>query len=127
MTRDILYVDDEETNLIVFESAFEDDFNIHTATSAAEALEILEEHPIPVVVADQRMPEMTGVEMFAILRQKYPHTQRVILTGYAGIRQSCSRKDCCQTRRNLRVRSLPTRPSSLPERKHLRPPRRAPG
>ncbi|MEW4527620.1 MAG: hybrid sensor histidine kinase/response regulator [Maioricimonas sp. JB045] len=83
MTRDILYVDDEETNLIVFESAFEDDFNIHTATSAAEALEILEEHPIPVVVADQRMPEMTGVEMFAILRQKYPHTQRVILTGYA--------------------------------------------
>ncbi|MFG0332821.1 MAG: sensor histidine kinase, partial [Maioricimonas sp. JB049] len=52
-------------------------------TSAAKALEILDRHPIPVVVADQRMPEMTGVEMFAILRQKYPHTQRVILTGYA--------------------------------------------
>lgn len=82
MKRDLLYVDDENDNLVVFEMAFEDDFNIHSATSAREALRILERTPIPVVVSDQRMPEMTGVEMFAIMRRQYPHIQRIILTGY---------------------------------------------
>lgn len=83
MNRDILYVDDEQSNLIVFEAAFEDEFRIHTATSAEAALKFLESHLVPVVVADQRMPEMTGVEMFALIRRIYPHTQRVILSGFA--------------------------------------------
>ncbi len=83
MKRDILYVDDEPSNLIVFEAAFEDLFNVHTVKSADEALEFLRQHPVPVVVADQRMPDMTGVEMFALLRTTYPHTQRVILSGFA--------------------------------------------
>src|SRR5437868_6275952 len=83
MKRDILYVDDESDNLIVFEATFEDDFNITTANSGAEALAMLAERPFPVVIADQRMPEMTGVEMFERMRAKYPHTKRVMLTGYA--------------------------------------------
>ncbi len=83
MKRDILYVDDEHSNLIVFEAAFEDVFNVHTARSAEEALVFLESHAVPVVVADQRMPDMTGVEMFALMRNVYPHTQRVILSGFA--------------------------------------------
>jgi signal transduction histidine kinase len=83
MKRDILYVDDEHSNLIVFEAAFEDVFNVHTARSAEEALTFLESHAVPVVVADQRMPDMTGVEMFALMRNVYPHTQRVILSGFA--------------------------------------------
>lgn len=83
MKRDILYVDDEQSNLIVFEAAFEDVFNVHTVTSAKSALEYLESTPVPVVVADQRMPDMTGVEMFARIRKIYPHTQRVILSGFA--------------------------------------------
>ncbi len=81
--RDILYVDDEKSNLIVFEATFEDDFRIHIAHSAAEALEMIEELPIPVVIADQRMPDMTGVEMFSLIRRKHPHIQRVILSGYS--------------------------------------------
>jgi signal transduction histidine kinase len=81
--RDILYVDDEKTNLIVFEATFEDDFRIHLASSAAQALEMVEDLPIPVVIADQRMPDMTGVEMFALIRRKHPHIQRVILSGFA--------------------------------------------
>ncbi len=80
--RDILYVDDERSNLIVFEASFEDDFRIHLASSAAEAIALLDEIPIPVVVADQRMPDMTGVEMFSLIRRKHPHIQRVILSGY---------------------------------------------
>ena len=83
MKRDILYVDDEPSNLIVFEAAFEEQFHVHTCDSAEEALEFLRTHPVPVVVADQRMPDMTGVEMFARMRTSYPHTQRVILSGFA--------------------------------------------
>jgi len=82
MKRDLLYVDDEPDNTFVFEAAFEDDFRIWSASSGREALAVLDEHPIPVVVSDQRMPEMTGVELFAIMRRRYPHIQRIILTGY---------------------------------------------
>lgn len=82
MKRDILYVDDEPSNLIVFEAAFEDLFHVYTCKGAEEALAFLKDHPVPVVVADQRMPEMTGVEMFSRLRREHPHTQRVILSGF---------------------------------------------
>ena len=82
MKRDILYVDDEPSNLIVFEAAFDEQFNVITCQSAEEALAYLQDHPVPVVVADQRMPEMTGVEMFVQVRRLYPHTQRVILSGF---------------------------------------------
>jgi signal transduction histidine kinase len=82
MKRDILYVDDEPSNLIVFEAAFDEQFHVITCKSAEEALTYLQQHPVPVVVADQRMPEMTGVEMFVRLRRLYPHTQRVILSGF---------------------------------------------
>ncbi len=81
--RDILYVDDENSNRVVFEANFEDDFRVHLAHSAAEALQMIDELPIPVVIADQRMPDMTGVEMFSLIRRKHPHIQRVILSGYA--------------------------------------------
>ncbi len=83
MKRDILYVDDEMDNLVVFEATFEDDFNIVTANSGQEALDILEHQSFPVVVADQRMPFMTGAELFEQMRFRYPHTKRVMLTGYA--------------------------------------------
>ncbi|HUY93120.1 MAG TPA: ATP-binding protein [Pirellulales bacterium] len=83
MKRDILYVDDERDNLIVFEAAFEDTFRVHTANNGRKALELLEERPFPIVIADQRMPLMTGAELFEIMRVRYPHTKRVMLTGYA--------------------------------------------
>ena len=82
MKRDLLYVDDELDNLVVFEAAFEDDFNIHSANTAEEALQILDNHHIAVVVADQRMPGMTGTELFSIVRQRFPQTRRILLTGY---------------------------------------------
>lgn len=83
MKRDILYVDDEVENLIVFQATFEEHFNVVTASSGQEALSLLENRLFPVVIADQRMPRMTGAELFANMRQKYPHTKRVMLTGYA--------------------------------------------
>lgn len=83
MKRDILYVDDELDNLVVFEATFDASFNVYTANSAAKALELLERRSFPVTVADQRMPGMTGAELFEVMRRKYPHTKRVMLTGYA--------------------------------------------
>lgn len=83
MKRDLLYVDDEVDNLVVFEATFESNFNIYTASSAAKALELLARQSFPVVVADQRMPGMTGAELFEILRRQHPLTKRVMLTGYA--------------------------------------------
>ena len=83
MKRDILYVDDELDNLVVFEATFDTTFNVFTANSAAKALERLERQAFPVVLADQRMPGMTGAELFEVMRRKYPHTKRVMLTGYA--------------------------------------------
>jgi signal transduction histidine kinase len=83
MKRDILYVDDEMENLVVFQATFEDYFNVVTASSGQAALELLEHHVFPVVIADQRMPKMSGAELFEMMRRKYPHTKRVMLTGYA--------------------------------------------
>ena len=83
MKRDILYVDDERDNLIVFEAAFEDSFRVYTANNGRKALELLEERPYPIVIADQRMPAMTGAELFEIMRVRHPHTKRIMLTGYA--------------------------------------------
>ena len=83
MKRDILYVDDEADNLVVFEATFDEYFNVVTAGSGQEALDLLETRAFPVVVADQRMPRMTGAELFEAMRRKHPHTKRVMLTGYA--------------------------------------------
>jgi two-component system sensor histidine kinase/response regulator len=83
MKRDILYVDDEIENLVVFQATFDEYFNVVTADSGAEALRLLESRPFPVVIADQRMPRMTGAELFAVMRERFPQTKRVMLTGYA--------------------------------------------
>lgn len=83
MTKpEILYVDDEDGNLVVFEAAFEDDFQITLAHSAEEVLELMNQRPFPVVVADHRMPKMTGVELLEVLRERHPLTKRILLTGY---------------------------------------------
>jgi adenylate cyclase len=81
----ILYVDDEPNNLLVFESAFEDDFDVHTAGSAREAMRILRQAPIDVLVTDQRMPEMTGVQLLEAVSGDFPDLIRMILTGYSDV------------------------------------------
>ena len=82
MKRKVLCVDDQPENLIVFRASFGRNFEILEASSAAEALELFKKHEIPVLVADQRMPDMTGVELCEVVSREYPHTVRMILTGY---------------------------------------------
>ncbi len=78
----VLYVDDLQTNLILFQATFERDYNIILAESAAKALEILKEQEIQVLVTDQRMPDMTGTELLEIVAAEYPEVRRFLLTAF---------------------------------------------
>ncbi|MBX6379648.1 MAG: hybrid sensor histidine kinase/response regulator [Thermoflavifilum aggregans] len=79
----ILYVDDEVNNLAAFRATFRRDYDVFTAPHFDEAYQILEqEQPIHLVIADQRMPGMTGVEFLADIRKKYPDPLRVLLTAH---------------------------------------------
>ena len=81
----ILYVDDEENNLVVFRNAFFRDYEVHTALSAKEGLEILDQYVIQLIITDQKMPGMTGVEFLEKVVETHPETMRLILTAYSDI------------------------------------------
>ena len=81
----ILYVDDEEDNLVVFNSTFRRDYEVHLAKSGMEGLEIMKNHPIHVIITDQRMPEMTGIQFLEKVIPDYPDSIRMILTGFSDI------------------------------------------
>lgn len=81
----ILCVDDEEDNLLVFRSFFRKHYTVFTAQSGQAALELLQSQPIDLIVSDQRMPRMTGVELFEHIRDQHPEIIRIILTGYSDI------------------------------------------
>ncbi|GAA4094719.1 response regulator [Mucilaginibacter panaciglaebae] len=79
----VLYVDDEENNLFSFKAVFRIKYQVYTAISGDEALKILAEKPIQVIITDQRMPAMTGVEFLEKVIPIYPDPIRLLLTGYA--------------------------------------------
>ncbi|HEY6034941.1 MAG TPA: sigma-54 dependent transcriptional regulator [Kofleriaceae bacterium] len=81
----ILVVDDEQDNLDAFRFNFRKTFDILTATSGAEALAVLAEKDVAVVVTDQRMPKMTGVELLREVRAKTPETVGIILTAFTDV------------------------------------------
>ena len=79
----ILFVDDEERIINLLRVMFRSTYEVFTASGGAQALEILRKEHIDVIVSDQRMPGMTGVQLLAKVCQHWPHTVRVLLTGYA--------------------------------------------
>lgn len=80
----ILVVDDEEAILETMAFTFENDYEVHTSTDARRALELLDEKaPFAVVLTDQKMPNMSGVEFLAEVWKRHPSTVRMILTGFA--------------------------------------------
>lgn len=80
----ILLVDDE-TSVIkaITRSLFDENYEFHTATGGAEGLKILDEQKIDLIISDQRMPEMSGVDFLKKAKKKHPYTVRIMLSGYA--------------------------------------------
>ena len=81
----ILYVDDEVHNLNTFKIAFKHLYNVHTAENAFEGLEILKENDVKIVISDQRMAGLTGIEFLKKVKNLHPDCIRIILTGYADV------------------------------------------
>ena len=80
----VLYVDDEENNLNSFRAALRRNYNIYTALSGEEGMDILSKNDIHVVVTDQRMPTMTGVQFLQHIPPEKDNI-RIILTGFSDI------------------------------------------
>src|SRR5688572_7262614 len=87
MKAKVLYVDDEPSNLIVFKAQFGRSMDIRTASSGAQALEILAKEEIPVVLSDQRMPGMSGADLLSEVRKRHPDAIRMIVTAFTDFDQ----------------------------------------
>lgn len=81
----LLIIDDEVEITKSIVRQFRKKYKVFSATSAKEGLEIMEKEHIQVVLADQRMPEMTGADFFNIIKVKYPYALKLMLTGYSDI------------------------------------------
>jgi EAL domain-containing protein (putative c-di-GMP-specific phosphodiesterase class I)/FixJ family two-component response regulator len=80
----LLLVDDEPNILLALERLFEDDgYEIYKANSGAEGLKLLTHIPAQVIISDQRMPQMSGTEFLTEVKKLYPHTVRIILSGFS--------------------------------------------
>ncbi len=86
MERTLLLVDDEENIMDALVRLLRrDDYKILKGNSGKDALALLAQHEVGVIIADQRMPEMTGVEFLSQVKELYPDTVRIVLSGYADI------------------------------------------
>src|SRR5688572_11727780 len=81
----ILYVDDERANRVVFEQAFQSKFQVRTVSSGEEALAVLQDGEVAVLVTDQRMPGISGHELLERCRDLYPDVVRVVVTAYSDL------------------------------------------
>ena len=94
MNYKLLFVDDEMANVRLLERLFRHDYNCLTASSAEEALELLDQHEVAVIITDQRMPSMTGVELLKRSADRRPHMVRILLTGYTDLEALVEAVNC---------------------------------
>ncbi len=85
MGRCVLYVDDDQPNLIVFQAAFADDFEVLTASDPRVAVELLARHDVALLLTDQRMPGMSGTELCELARRDHPAVVRFLISAYADL------------------------------------------
>ena len=81
----ILYIDDELDNLKGFKASFRRSHNIFIAETAEDGIKILENNEIQIILTDQRMPDMTGVEFLQSIIETYPDPIRILVTGYSDV------------------------------------------
>jgi len=85
MTYKLLIVDDEMPNLRLLQRLFSSDYECFTAATGAEAVQVLQRHDIAVLITDQRMPQMTGIDLLKQTAELRPHMVRILLTGYSDV------------------------------------------
>ena len=78
----VLVVDDEVRSQEALRRTLEEDFEVFTASGAAEARAVMEREAVQVVLTDQRMPEVSGVDFLRQVREQWPDTVRIIISGY---------------------------------------------
>ena len=83
-----MIVDDEPANLRLLERLFRQDYKVITAESGEEALRLLAQHDTALLITDQRMPSMSGLELLKQTAELRPHMVRMILTGFFSRRAS---------------------------------------
>jgi response regulator RpfG family c-di-GMP phosphodiesterase len=94
MTYKLLIVDDEVANLRLLERLFRQDYFCLTAPSGEEALRLLDQHDVAVIISDQRMPQMTGLELLKRSSDRRPHMVRILLTGYTDLEALVEAVNC---------------------------------
>ena len=85
MSYKIMIVDDEPVNLRTLERLFRQDYQVVTAPSGAEALALLAQHDVALLISDQRMPAMTGIELMMKTVALRPQMVKILLTGYTDV------------------------------------------
>lgn len=85
MTYKIMIVDDEPANLRTLERLFRADYQVVTAASGGDALALLEQHDVALLISDQRMPAMTGIELMTRTVALRPQMVKILLTGYTDV------------------------------------------
>jgi CheY-like chemotaxis protein len=81
----ILLVDDEQANLGTFARLFRKELDVKVAASGVAAIEILERHPIDVLITDYAMPGMNGLELLEIAAPRWPAVHRVVTSGHSDL------------------------------------------
>ena len=102
MSVKVLFVDDDEANLIVCEAACAGEFEVLTATSAEAAMAHMRREEVGVIIADQRMPGTSGVELLERVRLEYPDTVRLLITAYSDVQAAVAAINRGRVRRYLR-------------------------
>ena len=102
MNDTILYIDDDLSNLLVLKATCTGELNVITASSGEEGLEILSKQEVAVLLVDQRMPGMTGVEVFEATRDLYPDTIRILITAFTDLSEAIAAINRGHIRRYLR-------------------------
>ncbi len=85
MTYKLLIVDDEQANLRLLERLFSGEYECFTASSGPAAIKVLEQHDVAIIITDQRMPGMSGIELLKATATLRPHMVRLLLTGYTDV------------------------------------------
>lgn len=94
MAYKLLIVDDETANLRLLERLFQQDYLCLTAPSGEEAMRLLDQHDVAVIISDQRMPQMTGLELLKQSAARRPHMVRILLTGYTDLEALVEAVNC---------------------------------